>query len=309
MAFSTQREFLNIHFRNEPQNLPERKPSVGQLKTYESCTDLRAWSLDKMLSSQYLLDLVHKARFRRPSQQTDGDYELSREYLLHLDVDVLVELVLGLIDELERVKSHVHPFNMDKQGIDERSAAVQQIAKAGDQERDQLIEQQSSVFAGSEQYAKELADLKEIIDNIRTKAEKHDVLVKENKCLREKLHALRKSNQSSWQKSRDSDCGDSVTQNCESLMAELCLFKNHYAEIEQQKRELMEQLQRSKFSERSVITLKNELYQEQLNREIIERQLADALFRNDRQASELYRKDNYIAMCNRRLEGFKSTPV
>lgn len=212
------------------------------------------------------------------SFQPDGDCELSREYLLQLDVEVLTEFVMCLMDELKRVKSQVHRLEDNRGNIDEqKTLSVQQIADASNQQREQLIEQQSSAFASGKQHAEELADLKRIIDIMRAKAEKHDVLTQENKCLREKIETLRKTNSNSWHYSGDSDCGDSVALNCEVLKAELRLYKNHYIEMKEQRREMMEQLQRAKLSERKVKALKNELYQEQLNRETVEKQLEDAL--------------------------------
>lgn len=37
-----------------------RKRSEGRMKTYDSCTDNRAWSIDEEEKRKYLLDLVKK---------------------------------------------------------------------------------------------------------------------------------------------------------------------------------------------------------------------------------------------------------
>ena len=65
MAFSTQRAFLNVPYRNEEPPLPDGKRSDCQLKSYESCTDVRAWSLDPAITSKFLIDVARKSRFQR----------------------------------------------------------------------------------------------------------------------------------------------------------------------------------------------------------------------------------------------------
>lgn len=65
MSFSTQQEFFNVSFPNEEPKPPTRKRSDGAIMTYDFCTDGRAWALDKAKRSNYILDIVHKTRFKR----------------------------------------------------------------------------------------------------------------------------------------------------------------------------------------------------------------------------------------------------
>lgn len=66
MSFSSQRIFFRVPFRDEePRRLPERKRSDCQLKSYHSCADFRALSMDPKVSAQYAMDVVHKARWPR----------------------------------------------------------------------------------------------------------------------------------------------------------------------------------------------------------------------------------------------------
>lgn len=63
MAFSTQKQFLKIgYIINDPeqQRLPLRKKSDALIKTYDSCLDARAWSMDKTKRAQYLADVVNQ---------------------------------------------------------------------------------------------------------------------------------------------------------------------------------------------------------------------------------------------------------
>lgn len=72
MSYTTQKEFFNVSFRNEAPRLPERKRSDGALMTYDLCTDGRAWALDKQKRSNYILDVVHKARFKKAMLHVSG---------------------------------------------------------------------------------------------------------------------------------------------------------------------------------------------------------------------------------------------
>jgi len=60
MAFSTQKDFFKIGFFNDDsKSAIRRKRSDGALKTYNSCTDIRSWSLDGEKRARYLYDLIH----------------------------------------------------------------------------------------------------------------------------------------------------------------------------------------------------------------------------------------------------------
>ncbi|XP_021707797.1 uncharacterized protein LOC110678768 [Aedes aegypti] len=108
MAFSTQREILNFPFRNEEPTIPDRKRSDCQLKSYESCTDVRAWSMNPKVTAKFLLDVAHKSRYRRKlPRPRSSDGQLTKAYLQQLDVEELLDYVMNLMVELEDVKSKV----------------------------------------------------------------------------------------------------------------------------------------------------------------------------------------------------------
>lgn len=62
MAFSTQREFINIGFINAEPDKPLKKRSDAAIKNIESVTDARAWSLDKHDRSRFLAEIVQETR-------------------------------------------------------------------------------------------------------------------------------------------------------------------------------------------------------------------------------------------------------
>ncbi|XP_065087695.1 nuclease SbcCD subunit C-like [Ochlerotatus camptorhynchus] len=300
MAFSSQRTFLNVPFRNEKPESPDRKRSDCQLKSYESCTDSRAWSMDPKVSSKFLLDVAHKARFQSKLARPSGDCELTREYLQYLDVEELVDYVMSLMLELKKTKSQVQQLEADRKDLGERLVSVQQMAETCEQEKEELIVAQQQP---SELLDQEMIELRNIILAMKEKADRYDCLRQENECMKVKLERFCDRNESTKRASFDEGaCGDSVPKACERLKAELRLYKRHYDELTVQKRTLMEQLQRTKVREGKVLDLRNQLAEEEYKRESMQRQMDDLLIEYDRQALELKRKDEYIGMCNRRLE-------
>lgn len=61
MAYTTQKQFLSVAFLNEDPKLPSRKRSDAVLKSYSSCYDTRAWSLDVLKQSQFIGDVANRA--------------------------------------------------------------------------------------------------------------------------------------------------------------------------------------------------------------------------------------------------------
>lgn len=57
MAYSSQINFHKIYFPSEENKIINKIPyHVFQLKSYNSCTDSRAWSLDEKERSQHTYD-------------------------------------------------------------------------------------------------------------------------------------------------------------------------------------------------------------------------------------------------------------
>ncbi|XP_055530975.1 uncharacterized protein LOC129721902 isoform X2 [Wyeomyia smithii] len=305
MSFASQRTFLYVPFRGEQPRLPDRKRSDGALKSYESCTDWRAWTLDTLLASQFILDVAHKSRPWKMIPRPSGDFELTRDYLLQLDVTELTDYVLSLMTELKSTKAEARKLQESRLELGQQLDSVQKLADTCEQQREELIliQQQSAVRLDSEQQQQELADLKTIICNLKSKAKEYDCVVKENQCLRKKLKTACEENFSKTNKSGgENGCGDSRCVNCDRLNAELCIYRNQYSDLMQQKRTLMELVQKGRIAQENVSELKIQLDRERFKREKIENQFKNAMILRDEQMRELNRKENYIAMCNKRLE-------
>ncbi|XP_053686110.1 centriolin [Sabethes cyaneus] len=280
MSFSSQRTFLYVPFRNEQPQRPNRKRSDGALKNYESCTDWRAWTLDPLLASQFILDVVHKSRPWKLFSRPGGDYELTRDYLLQLDASELTDYVLSLMTELRAAKMDAKKLEDSRLELGQQLASVQKLAKTCEQEREELIvsQQQLAVKFDPEQHERELADLKAIICNLKCKAKKYDSLVEENRRLRKKLQPSSEENSLTAKKTvTEKGCGDSECINCCRLSAELCIYKNQYDDLKQQRRVLMEQVQKGKIAQEKVSELKLELDDERSKVKRIQQRLEDSL--------------------------------
>ncbi|XP_021711750.1 uncharacterized protein LOC110680246 [Aedes aegypti] len=310
MAFATQRAFLNVPYRNEEPPVPDRKRSDCQLKSYESCSDARAWSLDPSVCSKFLLDVVRKSRFQRKLSRPSGDYQLTRAYLQQLTTDELIDYVMSLMMELKQIKSQVQQIEAERNDLGEQLMSLQQMAETCEQEKEELIlvQQRSAVF-DPDQMDQDMIDLRNLLLALKEKADKYDCLEKENKCLKLKLDEFCGENTIKRNASFDEGaCGDSVPLACEKLKAELGHYKQSYEEMKVQKRALMEQLQLTKLRECRYWEMKNRLAEEECKRACLQTRIDDLLIERDCQALDLTRKEEYISLCNRRLEHVESGP-
>lgn len=100
MAFSTQNDFVSLPYAELP---PVELKSETKLKTYESCIDIRAWSLDKAKNSKYLVDMVQKIQNDPGLELGGGDanLRLTKKQLESMTRDELIRHVLGLYEKIE----------------------------------------------------------------------------------------------------------------------------------------------------------------------------------------------------------------
>ncbi|XP_039452230.1 uncharacterized protein LOC120431156 isoform X1 [Culex pipiens pallens] len=296
MSFSSQRTFFRVPFRDEePRRLPERKRSDCQLKSYHSCADFRAMSMDPKVSAQYAMDVVHKARWPRVIVRPSGG--LTREYLMFIETEELVDFVMIFMEKLEKANTKLAEYEQNRRGQQEQIELVQRAAEQ------ELVQQRTEVVDQAK-VEEELADLKDIILRLKCKADRCDCLEQENHCLRKKIHCLKKEKKPEMKEKCDEkiDCGDSPQVDADKVKAEMALIRNYCEELKQQKRTLMEELQKSKINHCKVSDLRNLLIQEQCWRELLQEKFDNLQIQHDVQAIELERKKNYITMCNRRLE-------
>uniref|UniRef100_A0A1Q3FTM8 Uncharacterized protein n=1 Tax=Culex tarsalis TaxID=7177 RepID=A0A1Q3FTM8_CULTA len=296
MSFSSQRTFFWVPFHDEEPRLPERKRSNCQLKSYHSCSDLRVMSIDPKVTAQYTLDVVHKARWPRVRMRPSSG--LTREYLMFVETEELVDFVMCFMTELKKAKTQLAEFEHNQRSQQEEQ--LQLVQRAADQK---LVQQRSEIVDQAK-VEEELADLKETILSLKSKANRCDCLERENNCLRKKIQCLRKQKKPEVKEKCEekTDCGDSPQVDCDRIKAEMALIRNYCEELKQQKRTLMEELQRNKINHCKISDLRNQLIQEQCSRGLLQEKFDNLQIQHDIQAIELERKKHYITMCNRRLE-------
>lgn len=212
--------------------------------------------------------------------QPGGDFELTRDYLLQLDVSELTDYVLSLMAELKATKMEARKLADSQVQLGQQLVSAQQLADTCEQEREELIliQQQSAVKLDTEQQQRELTDLRTIICNLKCKAEKYDSVMKENQCLRRKLQISCEENSLSTKKVDTGDgCDGSECANCNRLKAELCIYKNQYDNIKQQRRVLMEQIQQERIAKEQVSDLKMQLDGKRVKLDRTEQRLEETL--------------------------------
>ncbi|EAT37783.1 AAEL010252-PA [Aedes aegypti] len=276
MSYTTQKEFFNVSFRNEAPRLPERKRSDGALMTYDLCTDGRAWALDKQKRSNYILDVVHKARFKKAMLHPEGQFELTKDYLIHLDVDDLAEYILSLQAEIKRKNDSVLQLEETRRTLDEQLEAIQ--AKSDELSE---IQQQSAMLAEERNdFEQQLEDLEKVIVDLKERADRYDLLAKENASLRDQLQHQRTETADRIRLINaevEANFNRMITQDYDKLEAELVLFKAQYEDLRQQKRDLKEQLQKAFVQQGKMTELRRQLALEQSHREKVEDELEHLL--------------------------------
>nr|XP_029729212.1 myosin-11-like [Aedes albopictus] len=276
MSYTTQREFFNVPFRNEEPRLPERKRSDGALMTYDLCTDGRAWALDKQKRSNYILDVVHKTRFKKAMLHPDGQFELTKDYLIHLDVDDLAEYILSLQAEIKRKNDSMQQLDETRKTLDKQLEAMQ--AKS---EELYELQQQSEILAEERNdFEQQLEDLEMVIVDLKERADRYDLLAKENASLRDQLRSQRMEAADRIRLINaevEANFSRMQAEDYEKLEAELVLFKAQYEDLRQQKRDLKEQLQRAAMQQSKMTDLKRQLALEQAHREKVEDELEHLL--------------------------------
>ncbi|KAL1375596.1 hypothetical protein pipiens_001597 [Culex pipiens pipiens] len=294
MSFSTQQEFFNVSFANEEPKPPTRKRSDGAIMTYDFCTDGRAWALDKAKRSNYILDIVHKTRFKRALAHPEGEFELSKDYLVNLDVDDLAEYALSLQAEIKRKNEKVKKLEGKQKVLQDRNTPEEQ----------KLIQQQSAELQRERQeFDQQIADLEEDIIQWRDRAERYDLLAKENELLRQQLQKQRIEAADKMRlinAEAEASFNRMRAEECERLEAELILYRTQYDDLRAQKRDLKEQLQRAATRQNKVGELKRQLAVERAHREQVEEEMEQLMDLFDKQTQEVQRRGSLPAATEQR---------
>ncbi|XP_058444453.1 CAP-Gly domain-containing linker protein 1-like [Malaya genurostris] len=304
MSYTTQKDFFNVAFRNEDPKPPERKRSDGALMTYEFCTDGRAWALDKDKRSKYILDGVHKTRFKKAVPHPEGQFELSRDDLMQMEVSDLAGLIVNLQDEIKRKNETVQQHEQTRRSLGEQLKLAQQ------QSHDQMLIQQQSAILEQErnEFEQQIEDLEEVIVGLKDRADRYDLVAKENELLRCRLMKLGKEADNRMRLATaeaEANFNRMRADDCEKLEAELIVFKAEYEELRKQKRELKEEVQKASICKVRLSELKRQLAAEQAHREKVEDEMEHLLALYDEQYQELQRKNDYIVEANQRMESLQ----
>lgn len=181
---------------------------------------------------------------------------------MFIETEELVDFVMIFMEKLEKANTKLAEYEQNRRGQQEQIELVQRAAEQ------ELVQQRTEVVDQAK-VEEELADLKDIILRLKCKADRCDCLEQENHCLRKKIHCLKKEKKPEMKEKCDEkiDCGDSPQVDADRVKAEMALIRNYCEELKQQKRTLMEELQKSKINHCKVSDLRNLLIQEQCWRE------------------------------------------
>uniref|UniRef100_A0A182PV50 B30.2/SPRY domain-containing protein n=1 Tax=Anopheles epiroticus TaxID=199890 RepID=A0A182PV50_9DIPT len=298
MAYTTQKQFLSIAFPNEDPKLPSRKRSDAVLKSYSSCYDNRAWSLDVLKQAQFIGDVANRALTQAaltPIHSFSGA-ELTKEILVRLSVDNLADYILSLRDEVKKKTSSIESLEQAKADLHERTETLEGKLKAQDEENRLLRGEIERIGACQEQQRQtnqfdeaELAEISQMIIDLRDY----------NENLEDEMEVLRNQMQS-MHAAAESSVGDNhanveaennflkfKAKDYDRLESELALFKAEYDSLTHQKRELAEEVQRAQQYRLRAVELKQSLKEELYHRERCEEQLEMMVNMYEQQSVEL----------------------
>lgn len=144
-------------------------------------------------------------------------------------------------------------------------------------EEQKLIQQQSAELQRERQeFDQQIADLEEDIIQWRDRAERYDLLAKENELLRQQLQKQRIEAADKMRlinAEAEASFNRMRAEECERLEAELILYRTQYDDLRAQKRDLKEQLQRAATRQNKVGELKRQLAVERAHREQVEEEM------------------------------------
>jgi hypothetical protein len=187
MAFSTQKDFLQIGFLNENLAQTSKKRSDAALKNYESCTDHRAWSLNEETRSNYLVDIVKRLpglSMSAPIVAADsasgdadpplpGESVAKNEDLRKMSKEFLIEMITKLQQEIKKKDQRLQ--KLQKQTV-ELGAGVEAAARDS-----QMIERERNELRGQ---MEKMLDLEPVLVDLQGRASHVEDIAQENERLR-----------------------------------------------------------------------------------------------------------------------------
>ncbi|XP_041775816.1 interaptin-like [Anopheles merus] len=295
MAYTTQKQFLSVAFLNEDPKLPSRKRSDAVLKSYSSCYDTRAWSLDVLKQSQFIGDVANRAltqAAKAPLHSFSGA-ELTKEILVRLDACNLADYILSLRDEIKKRNSSIEALEQTKADLTKRTEQLDEKLNALDEENRLLRAEIERIGACQEQQRQtnqfdeaELAEISQMIIDLR---DCNENLEDEMQILRNQLQTAAASSVGDNQVTVEAENNflKFKAKDYDRLEGELALFKAEYDSLTLQKRELAEELHRAQQYRLRAVELKQDLNKELHRREMCEEQIEMLVNMYEQQSVEL----------------------
>lgn len=167
MAFSTQKDFLTFNF---PMN---RKKSENQIKTFESCTDTRAWSMDNTKRAKYLADIVQKMK-QMPVSVIDGAGD-GRRYFSEAELEQMSqsELFAHVLDLYKNIQSKDNELKATEKLLKdaaEKFESIDEVLRENKELRNEIKASREKIQQLERKNGDELLEKVEMIYDLRVSA-------------------------------------------------------------------------------------------------------------------------------------------
>uniref|UniRef100_A0A182NB93 Fibronectin type-III domain-containing protein n=1 Tax=Anopheles dirus TaxID=7168 RepID=A0A182NB93_9DIPT len=316
MAHATQRLFFNIGFTNEDLKLPSRKRSDAVLKSYSSCSDTRAWSLDLLKQSQFIGDVANRtlsSAAKAPLHSFAGA-ELTKDILVRLDAGNLADNILSLRDEVKQKCGTIETLRQTKLDLTRQTEALDERLRTLDEENRLLCAEIERIGMCQEQQRQtnqfdeeELAEIGQMIIDLR---DRNEDLEQEVQRLHNQLQELQTATVAEAEEHPTERANIEAENNFlkfkakdyDRLESELALFRAECDSLTHQKRELAEEVQRAHQYRHRAVELKQNLKDELRLREKCEEQIEMLVNMFEQQSIELNQLKDQLRTYNRHPE-------
>uniref|UniRef100_A0A182R005 Fibronectin type-III domain-containing protein n=1 Tax=Anopheles farauti TaxID=69004 RepID=A0A182R005_9DIPT len=272
----------------EDLKLPSRKRSDAVLKSYSSCSDTRAWSLDLLKQSQFIGDVMNRAlptAAKIPLHSFHGA-ELTKDILIRLDASNLADYIISLRDDVKQKRGTIETLEQSKIDLTKQMEALEERLRTMDEENRLLGAEIERIGMCQEQQRQtnqfdeeELAEIGQMIMDMR---DRNQDLEHEVQLLHDQLHVLQTAETVAEVEENPTQRANIEAENnflkfkakdYDRLERELALFKAECDNLTHHKRELAEEAQRAQQYRHRAIELKQDLKVELRRREKCEEQI------------------------------------
>lgn len=187
----------------------------------------------------------------------------------------MADYILRLQTEVKRKNQNVHELEEARKQLEEVQKQSNDLT---------LIQQQSTILEQERnEFEQQLTDIEEVIVNLKDRADRYDLLAKENELLR---CQLQKQRMGAADKMRlvnaeaEANFYRIQAEDYVRLEAELIIMKTQYRDLKEEKRELKEQLQKAFVCQTNLADLKRQIAVEKEKRQNVEEQMERLLVGN-----------------------------